>query len=58
MTIKGVGGYAAANLLMLLGRYDFVPVDPWVMKGVSKGFFDREKVTPKQLLSTFEKWGK
>jgi len=46
MTIKGVGGYAAANLLMLLGRYDFVPVDPWAMKGVSKGSFDREKVTP------------
>ncbi len=58
MTIKGVGGYAAANLLMLLGRYDYVPVDSWALKVVSNEFFDGEKVTPKQVLSTFEKWGK
>jgi 3-methyladenine DNA glycosylase/8-oxoguanine DNA glycosylase len=56
--IKGVGGYAAANLLMLLGRYDFVPVDSWALKVVSTEFFGGEKVTPKQVLSTFEKWGK
>ncbi len=58
MTIKGVGGYAAANLLMLLGRYDYVPVDTWALKVVSNEFFGGEKVTPKQVLSTFEKWGK
>jgi 3-methyladenine DNA glycosylase/8-oxoguanine DNA glycosylase len=58
MTIKGVGGYAAANLLMLLGRYDYVPVDSWALKVVSQEFFAGEKVTPKQVLSTFEKWGK
>ncbi len=58
MSIKGVGGYAAANLLMLLGRYDFVPVDSWALKVVSGEFFGGEKVTPKQVLSTFERWGK
>ncbi len=58
MTIKGVGGYAAANLLMLLGRYDYVPVDSWALKMVSNEFFGGEKVTPKQVLSTFERWGK
>jgi 3-methyladenine DNA glycosylase/8-oxoguanine DNA glycosylase len=58
MTIKGVGGYAAANLLMLLGRYDFVPVDSWALKVVSKEFFNGEKITPRQVLSTFERWGK
>jgi len=58
MTIKGVGGYAAANLLMLLGRYDYVPVDSWALKIVSNEFFAGEKVTPKQVLSTFERWGK
>jgi 3-methyladenine DNA glycosylase/8-oxoguanine DNA glycosylase len=58
MTIKGVGGYAAANLLMLLGRYDFVPVDSWALKVVSDEFFGGEKITPKQVLSTFERWGK
>ena len=56
--IKGVGGYAAANLLMLLGRYDYVPVDLWALKVVSNEFFKGEVVTPKQVLSTFEKWGK
>jgi 3-methyladenine DNA glycosylase/8-oxoguanine DNA glycosylase len=56
--IKGVGGYAAANLLMLLGRYDYVPVDSWALKVVSNEFFRGEAVTPKQVLSTFEKWGK
>lgn len=58
MTIKGVGGYAAANLLMLLGRYDFVPVDSWALKVVSNDFFAGEKITPKQVLSSFERWGK
>lgn len=58
MGIKGVGGYAAANLLMLLGRYDYVPVDSWALKVVSNEFFAGEKVTPKQVLSTFERWGK
>jgi 3-methyladenine DNA glycosylase/8-oxoguanine DNA glycosylase len=56
--IKGVGGYAAANLLMLLGRYDYVPVDSWALKVVSNEFFKGEAVTRKQVLSTFEKWGK
>jgi 3-methyladenine DNA glycosylase/8-oxoguanine DNA glycosylase len=58
MGIKGIGGYAAANLLMLLGRYDYVPVDSWAMKMVSNEFYGGEKVTPKQVLTTFEKWGK
>jgi 3-methyladenine DNA glycosylase/8-oxoguanine DNA glycosylase len=58
MTIKGVGGYAAANLLMLMGRYDYVPVDSWALKVVSDEFFGGEKITPKQVLDSFEKWGK
>jgi 3-methyladenine DNA glycosylase/8-oxoguanine DNA glycosylase len=58
MNIKGVGGYAAANLLMLLGRYDYVPVDSWALKVVSTEFFNGEKITPRQVLETFERWGK
>ncbi|PWB53364.1 MAG: hypothetical protein C3F13_09480 [Anaerolineales bacterium] len=58
MGIKGVGGYAAANLLMLLGRYDYVPVDSWALKVVGNEFYGGEKVTPAQVLATFEKWGK
>ena len=58
MTIKGVGGYAAANLLMLLGRYDYVPVDSWALKVASNEFFGGAPVSPKQVLETFERWGK
>jgi 3-methyladenine DNA glycosylase/8-oxoguanine DNA glycosylase len=58
MSIKGVGGYAAANLLMLLGRYDYVPVDSWALKMVSNEFFHGEKISPRQVLETFERWGK
>jgi 3-methyladenine DNA glycosylase/8-oxoguanine DNA glycosylase len=58
MNIKGIGGYAAANLLMLLGRYDYVPVDSWALKVVSNEFFNGEKITPRQVLETFERWGK
>jgi 3-methyladenine DNA glycosylase/8-oxoguanine DNA glycosylase len=58
MNIKGVGGYAAANLLMLLGRYDYVPVDSWALKVVSDEFFKGEKITPRQVLDTFGRWGK
>jgi len=43
---------------MLLGRYDFVPVDTWALKVVSNEFFSGEKVTPKQVLETFAPWGK
>lgn len=56
--IKGVGGYAGANLLMLLGRYDYLPVDSWALKVVSREFYGGRKVTPKQVLSTFKRWGK
>ncbi|MFX0089773.1 MAG: endonuclease III domain-containing protein [Candidatus Hodarchaeota archaeon] len=32
MKIKGVGNYAADNILKLLGRYDFLALDSWVRK--------------------------
>jgi 3-methyladenine DNA glycosylase/8-oxoguanine DNA glycosylase len=55
--IKGVGPYAAANLLMILGRSDFIPVDSWAMKLVSHEWYDGEPVTPKQVEEHFEAWG-
>ncbi|NLG74201.1 MAG: DNA-3-methyladenine glycosylase 2 family protein [Chloroflexi bacterium] len=58
MAIKGVGAYAAANLLMLLGRYDFIPLDSWALKMVSLEWFGGERVTPAQVEAAFEQWGK
>jgi DNA-3-methyladenine glycosylase II len=57
LDIKGVGPYAAANLLMILGRGDFIPVDSWAMKLVSHEWYDGEPVTPKQVEEHFEAWG-
>ena len=34
LTINGVGPYAAANLLMILGRHDFIPIDSYALKMV------------------------
>ena len=46
LKIKGVGPYAAANLLLILGRGDFIPVDSWALKLVSHEWYDGEPVTP------------
>lgn len=36
LSIKEVGKYAVAHLLMLPGRCDFAPVDSWAVKMVSR----------------------
>ncbi len=56
LKIKGVGPYAAANLLLILGRGDFIPVDSWALKLVSREWYDGEAVTPKQVEERFEGW--
>jgi hypothetical protein len=57
LKIKGVGPYAAANLLLILGRGDFIPIDSWALKLVSHEWFDGGPVTPKQVEEAFEHWG-
>jgi 3-methyladenine DNA glycosylase/8-oxoguanine DNA glycosylase len=57
LAIKGVGPYAAANLLMLLGRYDFLPVDSWALKVVSHEWHGGEPIGPADVEAAFERWG-
>ena len=57
MKIAGVGPYAAANLLMILGRSDFIPVNSYAMKMVSLEWYRGKPVTGKQVEKRFEKWG-
>lgn len=57
LAIKGVGEYAAANLLMLLCRYDFVPVDSWALKMVSHEWYGGEPVGRAEVEAAFERWG-
>ena len=58
MKIKGIGPYASANLLMLLGRYDFLTIDTWALKMVSHEWHAGEPVSSADAESHFEKWGK
>jgi 3-methyladenine DNA glycosylase/8-oxoguanine DNA glycosylase len=57
LKINGVGPYAAANLLLILGRSDFIPIDSWALKLVSHEWYDARPVTPKDVEKHFEKWG-
>jgi len=57
MRINGVGPYAAANLLMILGRHDFIPIDSYALKMVSHEWYKGKPVTAKEVEKRFEKWG-
>jgi 3-methyladenine DNA glycosylase/8-oxoguanine DNA glycosylase len=56
--INGVGAYSAANLLIMLGRYDFIPVDSWARKLVSHEWHNGEPVRSVEVEAAFERWGK
>jgi 3-methyladenine DNA glycosylase/8-oxoguanine DNA glycosylase len=58
LEIKGVGPYAAASLLVLLGRYDYVGVDSWAKKLVSRQFYAGQPVGDKEIQETFERFGR
>lgn len=55
--IKGIGDYAASVILMILGRYDYLPIDSWAYKVVSKEFFNGAPITAKDIEAVFARWG-
>lgn len=55
--IKGVGAYAAAHLLMLLGRYDDIPVDTVFRSYVGARYFPGESVGDKAMVAVYDDWG-
>ena len=57
MKINGVGPYAAANLLMLLGRHDFIPIDSSALSVVSQEWYRGKPVTAREVEKHFAKWG-
>lgn len=56
LSIRGVGDYAAANLLMLLGRYDHIPVDSWARKVVSHEWYEGQPIARAQVEEAFAHW--
>ncbi len=57
LKINGVGPYAAANLLVILGRHDFIPIDSYALKMVSHEWYKGKPITAKEVEKRFEKWG-
>lgn len=57
LAIKGIGAYAAANLLMLLGRTDYIPIDSWALKMVSNEFHGGQPIGPQEVEEAFAPWG-
>jgi 3-methyladenine DNA glycosylase/8-oxoguanine DNA glycosylase len=57
LEISGVGTYSAANLLIILGRYDFIPVDSWARKLVSHEWYGGKSVRSMEVEAAFERWG-
>ncbi|NMC14599.1 MAG: DNA-3-methyladenine glycosylase 2 family protein [Chloroflexi bacterium] len=58
LSIKGVGNYAAANLLMLAGRYDELTVDTVFRQFMRERYFQNQIPTDKEALTIYEDWGK
>ncbi|MBN2502856.1 MAG: DNA-3-methyladenine glycosylase 2 family protein [Anaerolineales bacterium] len=58
LAIKGVGNYAAATLLMILGRYDELAVDTVFRQFVSEKYFGGEKVPDAEGIALYADWGK
>jgi 3-methyladenine DNA glycosylase/8-oxoguanine DNA glycosylase len=57
LALRGVGDYAAAEMLMLLGRYDYVPVDSWARKRVSAEWHAGAPIKSAAVEAAFERWG-
>lgn len=57
-TIKGIGDYASASMLMLLGRYDDIPVDTVFRQFVTEKYFKDHPFNQSESLAIYDDWGK
>lgn len=55
--VKGVGDYAAENLLKLLGRYDGLALDSWLRSQFYKKYNEGNVCDDKQIQEHYEKFG-
>ena len=58
LKLPGIGPYAAATLLGILGRYDYIGVDSEAVSSVSRYFYGGQAVGEKEVYAIFGKWGK
>jgi 3-methyladenine DNA glycosylase/8-oxoguanine DNA glycosylase len=55
-SVKGLGPYAAGNLLKLLGRYDYLAIDSWCRKRFAK-HTGKKRITDKMIESYYKPYG-
>ncbi len=58
LDIRGVGPYAAATLLMLLGRYDHLAVDTVYRAFVSERYFAGRRPSGREAEDVYAEWGR
>ncbi|WP_067836298.1 DNA-3-methyladenine glycosylase family protein [Amphibacillus sediminis] len=56
-TIKGVGPYAISTILMLLGRYDYLPIDSDFKKHVRMKYFSGVSPSQQEMKQLYDQWG-
>ncbi len=54
--LPGIGPYAAANVMMLLGRWDHLPVDSWFRQTVRDAWFGGAEVSDRELVAAFDRF--
>lgn len=57
-SIKGIGHYAAGNLLKLLGRYDYLGIDSWIRRSFSDMHKNGRKVSDAAIEKHYDRYGK
>ena len=58
LSLRGIGPYAAATLLMLLGRYDYLAVDSELRSFAAKKYFASGTPAASELAHLYEDWGR
>lgn len=58
LQIQGIGSYAAATLLMILGRYEHLAIDSQMRDFVAKKYFQGQPVSVAQIRATYAPWGR
>jgi 3-methyladenine DNA glycosylase/8-oxoguanine DNA glycosylase len=57
-SVKGVGPYAAANILKLVGKYDYLGIDSWCRKQFAEMYKNGRSVNDKVIEKFYEPFGK
>jgi len=57
LALRGIGPYAAGNLLMLLGHYDRLAIDSWLRRAVRVAWFDGVGVADREIEAKFAAFG-